>query len=221
MSILAQGADVRRVEARILEGASAFRAEQRLGKLTAEPRLTAAAQEFAVFMARTGKYGHEADGRTPVQRAASRGYDHCLVAENIAYQYSNRDTGTEELARIFMEGWRASPGHRKNLLDADATQTGAAVARAQDGRYYAVHLFGRPASEKTTFEIRNESRATVAYRLGDKGYTLSPRSVRTHGSCRVEKLAIEVPGADPAYRPRNGERFVIEGGAGRLSVRRG
>jgi uncharacterized protein YkwD len=43
-----------------------------------------------------------------------------------------------------VEGWKRSPGHRRNLLAREATQTGVAVARSDQGYYYAVQLFGRP-----------------------------------------------------------------------------
>lgn len=36
-------------------------------------------------MAKTGKYGHAADGRKPAERAAAHGYEYCIVRENIAY----------------------------------------------------------------------------------------------------------------------------------------
>lgn len=215
---IADQADLQRVESLLRERTNKFRSDHDLRPVIVDPRLAAAAQEFADFMARTGRYGHEADARTPVQRARSHGYDHCMVAENIAYQQSTPPAAVEELARTVLEGWIKSPGHRKNLLDADATQTGVAVSRASNGRNYAVQLMGRPASEKISFEISNESRATVRYRLGDKSYLLPPHSVRTHGSCRSESLAILARGSDGKVTPRDGDNLVVEENDGRLSV---
>ena len=37
---------------------------------------------------------------------------------------------TEALGKAFVEGWKKSPGHRRNMLDADVTETGVAVARS-------------------------------------------------------------------------------------------
>lgn len=211
------GADLARTTLQIRTDTNDFRSSQGAARLATDPQLTAASEEFADFMARTSKYGHDADGRTPAQRAKAKGYDHCMVAENIAYQSSNVEIAPDELARIFMKGWKESPGHRKNMLNSDALQIGAGVARAKDsGRYYAVQLFARPASEMTNFEVRNASRISVNYRVGDNPYTLAPNMWRTHGICRALKLSI--PGAE-ATVPKNGDRFTIEGEGGKLSVR--
>lgn len=52
-----------------------------------------------------------------------------------------------ELASRYFEGWKKSPGHRRNMLEASVTDTAVAVARsARTGRYYAVQLFGRTAA---------------------------------------------------------------------------
>jgi uncharacterized protein YkwD len=212
------GADLARTTLQIRTGTNDFRSSQGAARLATDPRLIAAAQEFADFMARTSKYGHDADGRTPAQRAKAKGYDHCMVAENIAYQYGNEVITPEELARIFMDGWKNSPGHRKNMLDTDARQFGVGVAHGKDRRNYAVQLFARPASEMTNFELRNASRATVSYRVGDNPYTLTPNTSRTHGICRALKLSI--PGNE-AVVPQDGDHFTIQGDARSLTLRRG
>jgi uncharacterized protein YkwD len=84
-------------------------------------------------MARTGKYGHAADGRRPPQRAAAAGYDYCLVAENIAYQY--RSSGYESGAKL--------------------------AAELVEGRYFAVQMLGRPKSAAIRFSVQNRSRESV------------------------------------------------------------
>jgi uncharacterized protein YkwD len=212
------GPDVGRVESLVRNLTNDFRASQGAAKLVPDPKLAAAAQEFATFMARTSKYSHEADGRTPAQRAKAQGYDHCMVAENIAYQISNVPVGADELARTFMDGWKNSAGHRRNMLDTDAMQFGVGVAHGQGGRNYAVQLFARPENEMVNFDLRNASRATINYRVGDTPYTLAPNITRTHGICRAIKLS--VPGSE-AIAPKNGDRFTIEGEAGKLTFRRG
>ena len=50
------------------------------------PQLASAARYFADFMARTGKFGHSADGSEPAARAKRFGYEYCIVSENIAYR---------------------------------------------------------------------------------------------------------------------------------------
>jgi len=202
----AVAADPDAAEWRIRAMINEFRTSQGIAALTSDPGLSAAAHEFANYMARNGRYGHEADGRTPAERAKGQGYETCAVAENIAYQESTGEFGAEKLARIFMDGWKNSPGHRRNLLNTDVTQFGVAVARAKDGRYYGVQLFAQPASAMTNFEVRNPSAATVSYRLGETTYSLGPMGWRTHGICGAMKLSL--PGAQ-TMTPRNGDRFTI------------
>jgi len=143
-----ESVDTDRAAALVVDVANDFRREHRLPALQANARLGQAAREFAEFMAKTDRLSHTADGREPAQRVRSHGYDYCMVAENIAYRFDSRGfAGAEPLVRGFVDGWKASPGHRQNLLDREAVETGAGVAHsAQSGRYYAVQLFGRRAT---------------------------------------------------------------------------
>jgi len=143
----AQRVDLSGAEKLIVDATNAFRREEGLGAVKSDSALAHAARDFAEFMAHTGRYGHTADGRNPGDRATGNGYGYCLVAENIAYQYNSAGFRTAELARGFVDGWKRSPGHRKNMLDPAATDTAVAVARsATSGYYYAVQMFGRPKS---------------------------------------------------------------------------
>src|SRR4051812_29861706 len=130
-------ADVAKVAAQIVEQTNAFRRDNKLPGVKPNDTLTHTAKEFAEYMARTGKYGHEADGRTPAQRVEAAGYQYAVVAENIQMQYSSRDFTTDDLAHRAVEGWKNSPGHRKNMLSTHATETGVGVSRSDDGHYYA------------------------------------------------------------------------------------
>ena len=194
-----------------------FRASEKIAALDTDPRLAKAAQEFASFMARTGKYGHDADGRTPALRATAAGYDHCVVSENIAYQESSVELNAEELSRTLMDSWKNSAGHRKNLLDADVTQFGVGVARASNGRNYAVQLFAKPSTEMTNFEIRNSSAAVFNYKFGETAYSLPVGTKRMHGFCRPAPLL--VPDA-AAVTPLNGDKFTVVGETGKARVLR-
>lgn len=143
--------DIARVEALVVDRTNEFRRHEHVDPVRRNARLAEAAREFAAYMARTGKFDHDADGRTPSQRALAHGYPFCFIAENISYEYHSRDFETGDLARRFVEGWKRSPGHRRNMLKAEVTETAVAVARAAASgapRYYAVQLFGlpRPAS---------------------------------------------------------------------------
>jgi uncharacterized protein YkwD len=201
-----------------------FRRNQGLATLAPNGRLDAAAREFAGFMARTDRYSHEADGREPARRAQAHGYDYCLVAENIAFEYSSEGFGTQELARNLVEGWKHSPGHRRNMLDNGAAETGVAIARSpRTGRYYAVQMFGRPQTMRVRFSVANRSQQALHYDIGGKTYPLPPHMTRTHEQCRADTLSLQLPGDAGVTRvvPANGQRYRIEPTGDRLRLTQG
>src|SRR5271166_3298846 len=73
----------------IMEGTNRFRKQEGRGELKSQPQLGATALDFADFLARNDKFSHEADGSDPRARAKKHDYDPCIVAENIAYEYSS------------------------------------------------------------------------------------------------------------------------------------
>lgn len=208
----AAGPDLGQAEQQIVDQTNRLRRGQGLAATNENRKLEAAARGFVQFMARSGQYGHEADGRQPVQRTRAAGYDECQVAENIAFQYHSADFVTPALAEGFFDGWRNSPGHRRNMLDADATETAVAIARSDSGRYYAVQLFGRPASQSIRFEIGNRGPQAVRYALDGKPFELPPRATRTHLQCGVPALRVQLPGnaAPVEMRPAPGDRLRVE-----------
>lgn len=214
--------DLPQVEARVVEGTNAFRRELGLAPVKRNALLEETARSFAQYMARTGKFDHDADGSTPMARAKAHGYDYCVVAENIARQYSSRGFATAELGRDLVQGWKDSPGHRRNLADPAVTEIGVAIAhRSYQGLqdYYAVQLFGRPASEAVHFSVRNETRSDVRYRVGEKAYTLGPRYSRTHTECVTKALEFEAPAAK-RFEVGNGDRYVAGVRGGETTVLR-
>ena len=208
-------------EREMVERSNAFRALQGLPALQPDPALTRAARAFAAFMAQTDRYGHEADGRQPVQRAQAGGYVHCMVAENIGWQFHSGGFASSPLARAFVQGWIDSPPHRRNLLAPDATDIAIAVARsAASGRYYAVQMLGRPAALRTRFELSNHSRQDVRYTVGGQPFPLPPGATRRHEQCTAAAGVVERPGRGPAtlQPPANGRYRIDEAGDGlRLS----
>jgi uncharacterized protein YkwD len=208
--------DLDQAERHVVEQTSRFRREQGAPPVRPSRLLEQAARGFAQFMAGSGQYGHQADGREPVQRTRAAGYDECLVAENIAFQYNSAGFGTQELAEGFFEGWRDSPGHRRNMLDRDATETAVAIAGNAQGRYYAVQLFGRPASQRVRFDIVNRAAQAVRYELDGKPFDLPPRATRTHEQCGQSTLRMQLPGAEPqVLQPGAGEHLRVEQPNGR------
>ncbi len=213
-------ADLQRVEDLVLARTNKFRGEQGRGRVNANSELERAADYFAGYMARTRRYGHDADGQTPAERSQKHGYEYCLVSENIAYQYSSAGFATDRLAEGFVTGWKESPGHRKNMLDPDVTETGVAVARAADGTYYAVQMFGRPRSMQLQFKVTNRAGVPVTYTLDGQSFPLPPRVTRTHTVCRPPRLEFKSVKGD-TLNPRGGSHYVVSRDpAGDLLVQR-
>ena len=215
-----QAPDLQQVAQHIVQQTNAFRKEQGREPVEVNSELTETARYFAQYMARTDKYGHTADGSRPSERAKKHGYDYCIVSENIAYQYSSAGFETKELATKFVEGWKNSPEHRKNMLDRGVTETGVAVAQSDEsGHYYAVQMFGRPKSAQIEFQITNQSDANVQYQIGERQFPLPPRYTRTHQRCRPTEVTFQLAGdRKKTVKPGAGDRFTISGKQGQLRV---
>src|SRR5262245_29967906 len=193
---------------------NAFRKENELGEVKPNAALIAAARAFAEYLARTGKFAHEADGREPAERVSAQGYRYCLVAENLALNLDSRGFQTRQLASHVLKGWKESPGHRANLLQVAVTEIGIAVVRApdRDPKFISVQLFGRPETLKVSFRIENRSGVTVSYRLGSRSHDLQPRAIATHADCSLQQLGFDgVPTGHSKSEPRNGDRYVLTG----------
>ena len=145
------------VESAIVEGINEYRKENDLTPVRSDEDLERAAEEFASFMAKTGKYGHHADGRTPAERAQAANYRYCVVRENIAYRSNTGDPDTQGLSEAFVQGWIDSPPHRENILADYVTDTGVGVATSDHVTFYAVQLFGRPKAKSIRMSVSNRS----------------------------------------------------------------
>lgn len=205
--------DLKKVGPLVVEKTNTFRKEQVRKPVSTNAKLTETAQEFANFMAKEDKYGHTADGKQPAERAKKQGYEYCIVLENIAYAFDSTGFDVEKLATQFEKGWENSPGHRKNMLDPDISETGVAIARSEKtGHYYAVQLFGRLKSEAIDFAVENKTKETIEYTLGDQAFSLQPRYTRTHTICRPEDLKFQWPDKqtpDTTLKPGAKDRFTI------------
>lgn len=60
------------------------------------------------------------------------------IGENIAFM-----KGYDNPAGIAVEKWLDSPGHKKNLLNPDWTETAVGLAVTADGKYYFTQVFVR------------------------------------------------------------------------------
>lgn len=222
--------DLRKTEQNIVAGANQFRAEQKLAPLVPNDKLNKAASAFAKFMAEKDLYGHHADDRSPAQRVRASEYDYCLVAENIAYQFRSTGFETADLGKQFLEGWKNSPPHRKNLLDADEMETGVAIEQSKTtGVFYAVQLFGRPKSAAIHFTIANLTASVVDYTIGEHKFSLPGRFTRRHTACRAEPIQL-VASAEPEalkpaqqdpIKPTSGDAFLIDADGDQISIKPG
>jgi hypothetical protein len=186
----AEAPDLDRVMSIVIEGTNRFRQEHRLATLENDSKLAATARDFAEFMARTDKYGHAADDLGLVERIRRHGYAYCLLSENIGYRFRSDGFKTAaELADGFVEGWKRSPGHRKNMMERDATEIGVAGdAQPED----------RPILRRAGFRAPRlqHDRVRGGERIGAAGGV----SNRLRGA-----LAAEAHGADPSgVRARTG-----------------
>jgi uncharacterized protein YkwD len=211
--------DLEAVARQIIEMTNDFRRDQDREPVTTNSVLMKTTQDFADYMARTGRYGHNADGRQPSERADAHGYEYCVIAENIAYQFRTRGYSTDALAERFVTGWEESPGHRANMLDPAVTETGVGVAQGENGVYYAVQMFGRPKSMHIEFRITNRSGEDVRYQVGERTYTLQPRFIRTHQVCRPPDVTFLLPSEGDKPQRRHvdvdsGDSLLVTGGPG-------
>lgn len=182
------------VQRAIVDQTNDFRKSNQLDAVQRDEHLMQAAKNFAEFMARTGKYGHRADGMTPAQRAEAAGYDYCVVRENIAYRTNTGDVTADSLIELFVQGWIDSPPHRENMLADYITHTGVAVATTDDVTYYAVQMFGRPKSIAFRLKLNNESgeKKTIVFRANDQQdeVELQPRMVLTMTRCFPTRVSV-------------------------------
>ncbi len=215
----AKAPDVLAAGSAIVEQTNAFRKQQGRAPVKLNAELARTARYFADFMARTDKYGHTADGKQPWDRAEEHGYEYCILLENIAWEFKSTGFTTAELAKSFVQGWEKSPGHRRNMLDADVVDTGVAVAHStHSGRYYAVQMFGRPRSAAVVFKIANNTEKEIAYTVNGKKRTLPAGYAVTHTRCRRPDLRFPNLGGR-TFHPADGSRYVVAADkAGKLTV---
>ena len=121
---------------------NADRADKGVGELAVDPLLVKAAQEKADDMAAKGYFAHVTpDGYQPWHFLELVGYRYVAAGENLAVNFDD----SEDVEKA----WMNSPTHRENLLRADYTHVGIAVAR---GTYkgkeatFVAQFFAKPAS---------------------------------------------------------------------------
>jgi hypothetical protein len=210
--------DLPQSEFAIVEMTNEFRQENGRAKVRPNPSLAAAAQAFATYLAQSGKFAHDADGRQPTDRVLAAGYRSCMIAENLAAHIDNRGITTLRLARETVAGWKDSPRHRQNLLAPFVTEIGIGLARAGVNypKYVVVQLFGRPAALQYRFHIENKTGRTISYSLNGSVHTLASEIRVTHTACAPVTIAFDRAGPEPAgtinarFAARDGSVFRLQ-----------
>ena len=115
-----------------------IRLEQGLNGLATSSELMQAAQMKAEDMAAKGYFAHTSpEGISPWHWFYEAGYKPRLAGENLALSYS--------LESDIVTAWLNSPGHKRNIVKENYTETGFGVAvGTYNGQavYYIVELFG-------------------------------------------------------------------------------
>ncbi len=97
-----------------------YRRTKGLKPLKLDAELTTAARAHAQDLAKWDRISHYgSDGSNPWDRVKRAGYNAKLAAENVG-------TGQATFDEV-MKGWQNSPGHNKNLLQAEAQHIGLAL----------------------------------------------------------------------------------------------
>ena len=112
----------------ILDGTNAARADAGLPPLSGDTCLARMAERHAQRLAAAGRLYHQD------LAAVMRSCGTSTAGENVAMNY----TGPSDM----VDQWLKSPGHRANLLSSRFSLIGVGVARARDGAWYGVQVFG-------------------------------------------------------------------------------
>ena len=125
------------LESRLHSAVNDFRRGQHLIALERRADLDAVARAHSEDMARRRFFAHESpEGDTWVERLGRAGVGGFTMAgENVG-----QTNQSEPNARI-LEGWKASPAHRENLVSRPMNATGVGIARAADGRLFYTQLY--------------------------------------------------------------------------------
>jgi uncharacterized protein YkwD len=129
------------VQSEVISMTNDERAQNKVGTLTENSLLDAAARAKAQDMAAKGYFAHVSpDGREPWDFIVAAGYDYQYAGENLAVRFVD--------SKDVVDAWMASPTHRANITKVQYTDIGIGLAQ---GTYegasatYVVEYFGSPA----------------------------------------------------------------------------
>lgn len=122
----------------VMAQVNAIRTKAGLRALRADSRLTRAAQQHGCEMRAKGFFAHKSPTTGSVtDRVTRAGYTWCTVAENLAMGQTS--------PKQAVQGWMASKGHRRNILNGAVVETGVAVIpKGPKGGPYWIQVFAAP-----------------------------------------------------------------------------
>ncbi|MDH3283473.1 MAG: CAP domain-containing protein [Acidobacteriota bacterium] len=133
-------AELAGLEVDLLDRINDIRTQHGLSGLAESAALAEIARAHSRDMASRGYFAHVSpEGLAPADRLRVRGEKFSRLSENIFMT----DDPDETLA-LAVESWMDSPGHRENILDADAEESAVGIALADDGALYFTQLFRGP-----------------------------------------------------------------------------
>ena len=169
-----QSANLSEVVKLIVAKTNEFRQEQGRAAVKTNPLLTETVREFAAFMARTDKFGHEADGKQPSDGRVSTSTTIALLPRisptNTARRGSPRPNWRQGSSRA---GRNRRAIARTCSIPTSRRRASPSPTSEKSGKYYAVAMFGRPRSAAIEFSIKNETDAEVKYQIGDEDACLA------------------------------------------------
>lgn len=151
------------ISAALVELTNGDRTQGKIGTLTVNPLLVAAAQAKANDMATKGYFAHiSPNGRDSWTWFKDAGYAFSYAGENLAVNFSD----SEDVE----QAWMDSPTHRANILNGHFTEIGIATAvGTYKGRSttFVVQMFGRPgiaavAPIRTLTSLASSTQTAVA-----------------------------------------------------------
>ena len=126
-------ANLNDLASQIASGLNANRESNSLGRLTFNAELSQAAMSHACDMSVHHYVDHRGtDGSNSQDRVRQMGYRDCLVAENLAWGYPDPNQ--------IVQGWMTSPGHRSNMLLANARDFGVGIVDSDRGPIWVLVL---------------------------------------------------------------------------------
>jgi uncharacterized protein YkwD len=124
-------------EKALLDLTNKQREKEGLRPLRASAKLFEAARKHSANMAGQERLAHTLDGKGPGERLREEGYRSFGWAENCA---AGQRTPADAI-----DTWMNSPGHRRNMLDAQYIEVGLGITVSENGTRFWTQVFAVPA----------------------------------------------------------------------------